>query len=420
MEYLKNNICKFKPLTNIDFSKKKNIISLSFFKMYNGGYKNFSLYINGFKKLHKIVLAAPLNYTIRLFIDETIYSDKNLFVQISNLERVEIILYSSEKYKQISDQKYHIGLFGTLIRFFPLFDFQNNDANIVMIMDMDDIEHFYFNQELIKKLDNSINKIEIIKSGNITKNVLYKLDMFKNHIVNPYVIAPKYIGFKRINKIVIEDFFEELSKDNKKIFTLYEDKIKVNKKMTLNNMPFIYGVDEYFLNINLTNYLIENKIPFGVYFNWEINGSTYNYLKNKNISDEKKKLIGLVLDYILNKLNIEYSKNDSIYIKYKKIDTIIYSENPKDKEKKNILLYYFYKLMIYFYNNTNYRFIFEKDLYNLIKDFNLFGYYEFVIIIYYNLDTTTKNNYKIIKYKKFSDEEINRLKIFSKKYAKIF
>ena len=37
------------------------------------------------------------------------------------------------------------------VRFFPLFDFKNNDANIVMILDMDDPE--FFSDNLEKLLD---------------------------------------------------------------------------------------------------------------------------------------------------------------------------------------------------------------------------------------------------------------------------
>jgi hypothetical protein len=35
--YLENPICKFEPLFDFKPDKKKNIISLSFFKMYGGG-----------------------------------------------------------------------------------------------------------------------------------------------------------------------------------------------------------------------------------------------------------------------------------------------------------------------------------------------------------------------------------------------
>ena len=36
-----------------------------------------------------------------------------------------------------SDSKYHIDLFGTLVRYFPLFNFNNNDAKSVIVVDID-------------------------------------------------------------------------------------------------------------------------------------------------------------------------------------------------------------------------------------------------------------------------------------------
>ena len=92
MKYLENNICDFEILFNYT-NIKKNIISLSFFKMHNGGYKDFNLYINGFFKLHDYVLKEKkYNFIIRLFIDNSIKNDKKLFDKIYNLERVEIII----------------------------------------------------------------------------------------------------------------------------------------------------------------------------------------------------------------------------------------------------------------------------------------------------------------------------------------
>ena len=48
-KYLKNPLCEFTPLFKIDYNKKKNIISASFFKMSEGAYKNFSKYTDGLK-----------------------------------------------------------------------------------------------------------------------------------------------------------------------------------------------------------------------------------------------------------------------------------------------------------------------------------------------------------------------------------
>jgi hypothetical protein len=411
MKYLQNNICEFKCVGfDIDPNVKKNIVSISFFKMYNGGYKDFNLYINGFKKLYKYVMEDELNYTIRLFIDNTIYNDKDLFSQLNNLERVNIIIYNCPKYIEKSNSDYHIGLFGTFVRFFPIFDFPNNDAKIVQIMDMDDYKYFLTNKESIKQIGKNIDSIYLLKNGSIHKN-LYTNEILINNVINPYVVATKYISFKSLDYNVLIDFFKEIDmeKNKDKLYTLY--KHKNNKKMIENNGKFIYGIDEYFININLCNYIIKNKIPFGVKFTWVVNGNLYYYLRSININNKETKLLNILLDYIFKKTNIQYNKNMNIRQKYKLIDNILYNK----KNDINKIMYYFYKSFLYLYKNNNYKFLYNKNLYNIIKDNNLFGFYDFECIKYYF--TPKDIPLQIINKKVFNKDQIEKLKTFAKKYT---
>ena len=73
--YLKNNICEFTPLFKINFLKKKNIIITSLFKM-TKGYKDFYKYLKGIKLISNKIIKWNLPFEFRIFIDETIYKDK--------------------------------------------------------------------------------------------------------------------------------------------------------------------------------------------------------------------------------------------------------------------------------------------------------------------------------------------------------
>ncbi len=55
-------------------------------------------------------------------------------ILLSN-DKFEIYLFDCKNYK--SNNLYHVDLFATFIRFFPLFDFKNNDADNVIISDVD-------------------------------------------------------------------------------------------------------------------------------------------------------------------------------------------------------------------------------------------------------------------------------------------
>lgn len=135
MTYLINDLCKFTPLFDIDYNKKVNIFSACFFKLENKGYKDLNKYLDGLINFNKQINARRLQFKIRLFIDESIFTDEKIFSIIKTLNNVQPVLYSCPNF--IINDKYHIGLFGTLVRFFPFFDFANNDASIVISADID-------------------------------------------------------------------------------------------------------------------------------------------------------------------------------------------------------------------------------------------------------------------------------------------
>ena len=48
---------------------------------------------------------------------------------------IHIIIFECCNYKE--DSKYHLDNFGSLVRYFPIFDFNNNDTNNVIICDIE-------------------------------------------------------------------------------------------------------------------------------------------------------------------------------------------------------------------------------------------------------------------------------------------
>ncbi len=418
MKYLENDICEFKCLFDLNPNNKKNIVSVSFFKIFGGGYKNFNIYINGFLKLQKLVLKEKkYNFWIRLFIEKSIYNDKELFNKISNLEKVEIVVYSCEKYLQPENSNHHFGIFGMFVRYLPMFDFPNNDANIVMIMDMDDYYIFDENINLINDIDTKyINKLYLLKSGYLSKNVVHKHNfLYKNHIY-PYTVSPRFTNFKRFNNSLITDYFKNFNNKNiKQLINSYgflldniDEKLKKYKN-------FVYGIDENFLNFNLTSYLIDNNIPYVVNVIWSVDDLLYNLMKfsyNK-LTDEEKKLIEYIIKYLFDKSDIKYNSKIDLKNNYKILSEMLYN-----KRDNNKLLYYFYKMFLYLSKNNNYKFIFPDELYELIKLYDLFGIYEFNYLIYYNIEK--KPIIKIKSQKSFNKNEIENLKEFAKKYSNIF
>ena len=133
--YLKNSICKFTPLFDINYEKKTNIISCCFFKMQGGGYKDFSIYLNGIKYLNDFITEELSDFYIRLFIDKSIYIDNEIMKYLKKLKKLQIVLTDCKAYKK--NNVHHRGLMPTFFRFFPMFNFENNDSDVVLIADID-------------------------------------------------------------------------------------------------------------------------------------------------------------------------------------------------------------------------------------------------------------------------------------------
>ena len=395
MKYLDNNICELTPLFPIDYSIKKNIISCSFFKLSTTPYKNFNKYIDGLEVLYEEVYNKykKENFIIRLFIDNTIHNDKNLFNRIEKMNKIETVLYSCSDYLLEPDKKHHIGLFGTFVRFFPMFDFPNNDANIVIISDIDDTRFLSENFKRINRIKSNVNfdKIYIYKQGDISSSILFGLEPLNNQIVNTYSLASNFISFKKCSHLVVYNFLNKMNNSDK-IFSLYIYKIKLNQEL-LTDDKFLYGFDEYFLNVDLTNYLIDNQMPFCTDFIWSINGNIYFYCRKKIFSQEKILLVNTYLNTIIKnlKLKISTGTQDDIIKKYSSIDKLLWN---KQNNLSTKIYYEFYKFYLEHLNDIKYNFLFDPDIFDIIKKFNLFGSYNVELIAWNMFDKTNENNKK--------------------------
>ena len=137
MKFITNNICEFEILNNKYLIKKNiNIIVSVFFKR-DQYYKNFDIYIKGLKNVLKFAdskFTKDTEFIYIIFIDQNIANDKLIMDIINKCNNCVPILFKCVNFMV---NKYHEDLFGTLVRFFPLFNFPNNPCNIVICIDID-------------------------------------------------------------------------------------------------------------------------------------------------------------------------------------------------------------------------------------------------------------------------------------------
>ena len=409
MSYLDNNICTFTPLFDINYKIKKNLICCSFFKMYNKGYKDFSIYLKGIYFMYNYVIHKVKNYSIRLFIDNSIYKDENIMKILKKMDKLEIVVYECQLLLLKKNSNYHEGLFGTLVRFFPMFNFPNNDAKNIFVTDIDDIAFKTVLENVNNMVKNKkIKNIYLIKIGNLSKNVKYKYKSYKN-IITPYCVAQSFVSFLRINYNVIIDFVNNVKKSTE-IYSYYYEMIKNsnfnNELMKKYNgtTNFIYGIDEYFINKTLTEYLIDNKLPFATGMKFEIISPLY-YILSKDVykTPEQIKLLNKFIEKILKFIKINYNKDISLENKYELINNITYKDSNSDLYIK--INEYIYKEFLTYYKKDEYRFLFPSYFYDLLLSEKMFGVYEYNIISYYNINY----NDIIIKKKIFDEKIIKKL-----------
>lgn len=423
IEYLSNPICKFKVLFDINYNKKTNIFSTCFFKMVGSGYKDFSKYINGLIKINNQIDKYKLNYMIRLFIDNSIYLDKKIYDQITKLKNVQPVLYSCPNY--IINNDYHIGLFSSIIRLFPMFNFSNNDAGNVVIADIDetnmsivrDFENFLRLRG--KKSSNINSQIYLFKSGPLNRSLKYDFNIMYKNKFNPYVFALSFISNTKINNSVLIDFFDQVEKSpNDMIYSFHypmEIKKKIDEKIFKSKYTdkgkFIYGIDEYFLNITLAHYLEDNKLCYASKTKWDIFGCLYYLLDEQILSPKELRLINLVFKYIFKKINFAFDESKTPNDNFKKLDNIVYSKNFQNKKNAYKINFLLYKLFLYFKTNPNYKFLFPIEYYKLwVDDEKYFGIYDIDLIKSTNCNG--KDEDYMLEYKKFAPNDIKRLKKF--------
>ena len=426
-EYLKNSICKFTPLFKIDYNKKKNIISASFFKMSEGAYKDFSKYTDGLILFYNYINENIKDFIIRLFIEESILQDKKIMKDINKLEKLELVKFSCINFKK--NKIYHRGIFGMFVRFFPMFNFKNNDSNIVIIADIDwgSIKHI---ESKFKMLDN----YKLIKKKKLDLNLLInttfhqsnvKYDYTYKKIKIGYFVSSNMLNIKKINKNIILKYIKDIDisnkllsnyiKNNNSINYKFSSKYELlkNKKSLINksgNNKIVYGVDEYFLNNTLKEYLINNKKSIGITINIVFLDNIYYYLKNNNykLTGDELDIYKYFFEFIFKKTVKNY-KYKSIQKSYDILDKYLYDIfTSKDKiyklnkEQKKICkrIYIFY-FKIY---NTKYVKYFNKKFLDIILDkkYKYFGYIYLSVITFHN------NKYKdiIIKKVKLSKKTI--------------
>ena len=400
MKYLENPICNFTPLFKIDYKKKKNLISTCFFKMAGGGYKSFSKYLNGIQYLSKYVEKEMKDFTLRVFIDHSIYNDKGIMDKLKKCKNIELVIYQCPNY-QINGNK-HKGTFGTIVRFFPMFNFKNNDSDVVIIsdIDFDSYNNVVNKMDTIKssyeelKKNNRLNELYFLIWGRLFHDALHNKFFYKNKII-PYALAWKIINIKKMDGEVIINYLKKIE-ESENILSNYKTPKKVK------NSKFIFGIDEYLLNHNIKDYVFNKE--FGVKLKYSLTDNIF-FLKNK-----KNPIYKRFLEYVLEGSDKIKNYKD-LYDLLDKYVWIEYSNKKLTTTQINI----FFRIYIFYmsiYHNKKYIKYFNKDFLDIVLNDIFLGTIHLTSCVFYN---SNKKNL-IIKKITLPENYIEKLKELKKKF----
>jgi hypothetical protein len=309
MNFLTNDICEFEILSNHNLIKKGvNVIVSVFFKR-DQYYKNFAIYVKGLQKALRFIDDPIRNnpqtdgFIYILFIDSNVYEDKEIMGYINKCKNCVPVLFRCVEYMSGS---FHYDLFGTLVRFFPVFNFPNNPCGMVISIDVDLHDEDYVRLESIVKH----KMIDITGAGSIVGYIYTNL--------TPYIFA-NLVSYncEKFDRSIIMNFIRNADK--------YESKGYYGKRLT----TFGFGVDEIFLNdILLThagkvNVIIDYQICYFFFH------STPHMLDEKRIESTSKILDIIIGDIIPDEDKKEMTAEQKIFI----IDKTTYRK--RDKTKTN-------------------------------------------------------------------------------------
>lgn len=338
------------PLFPFNPTKKKNIVSTVFFKLRKGGYKDFSMYVNGLSNLNNYVKKSLPSFTIRLFIDKSIYHDKEIMDKINNFEKVEPVLYYCNGF---ANRNYHIGVFGTLVRFFPMFDFENNDAKTVFIADIDFKKNGNSETIIVKESYEILKKTQNYSNLYLFMNATFphplsKGVFFRKGLFIPYSIAPFFQSNKKMPCRILSDFMKKVNSSKYLLSNYMSIKRFSDEKNTRCDENICYGVDEYFLFHDLIDYLIENKLSFGVGYNYQIQYPFYYHIKYLPESEEIKQKLLIMINFINGEDQLT-NRSNTLSEKFEKIDNLLYNTKNTNSDEVNKMVIRIYSLYYYLY-----------------------------------------------------------------------
>lgn len=299
---MENEICNFTILQNPS-RKYANTVNIVFFRAIPLT-KNFQKYVNGLKDWKGLMKKYYPESQLQIFVDKSIVSDPDVQKILVNLE-ARVYLFECPEY--LRKDQFHIGLFGTMIRFYPFFDINTKPMRIAHIQELEPGKESLPTFEDMNKasLMNFKHNVGIIYYSPNSFEIPPGYDeqhMFESGTPYPWMYAGRFVAMTKIPFFIWSDYVKDIQ-SGKQFYNKYAAAQHV-KTVIKEHENFSFGVDESFLNEVYLKWLIKNNYAIGIILDYKISYPVF-YLVDK-LKRDKRTLP--FLNYILQKNHTSLNK----------------------------------------------------------------------------------------------------------------
>lgn len=215
-------------------TQSRNVITCSFFTV-GDAYRDFRQYIGNLKRF--VTYSDNLKqYEFRIYTDDT---GKDIALEAAgDRERISVLHYNCPQFRE---GRGHVGMFGTLVRFLPMFE----DLDMVWSSDID-IPDYYLDNKVAERVKQS--KCDFM----ISTFICYDRKVWGR---NYTMLAGRFISRIRFPKALLTRFLNNFT--NGKMEEVVERINIANTRKPRSEFP--YGMDELFLNTYVYNWLSERS-----------------------------------------------------------------------------------------------------------------------------------------------------------------
>jgi hypothetical protein len=324
-------------------------------------YKDTTKYENGMLLLLRNFRKLIPNAFLRIHYDSSVLSSwKHIIDEAKQLDHVELVYYDFPQFKK---DGYHNGVFGTILRLFPLFKFTDLQETICIIdIDFESIE------ELSTVLKNAINSIKKLNKhklqimfttygyrADIRKTRLMLSDFTKKYKFKLRFLIQLTIFTIKIDSTILVKFMKCLLEKCITYKSWINDMVKKLKFNKQNNKKrdiqfqnlydtakhdayiILFGTDELFLNTDIAEYFIKTNTSFLI--SYKLPSITkYNFMLYRDFFMEKRLDIQFILRYYKYVLENDYIYEkkpiNSVYTNFLICDKRLYSTNKTTYNQK--------------------------------------------------------------------------------------